>query len=343
MLKKILYTLLFLTLVAAIIGFIKYRQYLGPYVEINGHEYQYIYIPKGTDIDGLFDLLNKEGILSDTASFTWLAGKKNLARHIHPGKYKIRNGSSLNGLINQLRAGKQVEVELTFNNVRTKQELAGLISRQVQCDSTELLATLFNDSLTQSYGFDTLSITAMFIPNTYKVYWAMTAEGIFARMHKEYKRFWSRDRKKKARNADLTEIEVAILASIVQEETVKQDEKPRVAGLYINRLNRGIALQADPTLKYALRNFAKKRIINADKKVKSKYNTYKYTGLPPGPISIPSIGSLDAVLNYESHGYIYMCAKEDFSGYHNFASTLLEHNLNARRYQKQLNKKRIYK
>ncbi len=342
--KKILiYVAISLVMLAAIFAYTKYRQIMGSYVHLEDKEYAYVYIPSDAEFSDLYDALDKEGILSDTAAFLWLAERKNLKRHIHPGKYKIKNAISLNKLINQLRSGKQIEVNLTFNNIRTKQELAGVICKQIQCDSSALSEALFNDSITNLYGFDTFNIVSMFVPNTYKVYWGMNAKQLMDRMHKEYNKFWNNTRSMQAKAAGLNQQEVSILASIVQEETLKTDEKPKVAGLYMNRINRGIALQADPTLKYALRNFAKKRILNKDKKVNSRYNTYKYPGLPPGPICVPSINSIDAVLNFEKHNYIYMCAREDFSGYHNFASKLSEHNLNARKYQRKLNKRGIYK
>ena len=185
-------------------------------------------------------------------------------------------------------------------------------------------------------GFTKDNILCMFIPNTYQVYFNVVPEELVGRMHDEYLKFWSEDKKLKAKGIGLTPIEVSILASIVQAETVKQDEARRIAGLYINRLKKDIALQADPTLVYAVGDFTMKRVLNEHKEVESPYNTYKYSGLPPGPINMAQIASIEAVLDYEKSDYIYMCAREDFSGYHNFAKNLRDHNQNAMKYQRAL-------
>jgi UPF0755 protein len=177
---------------------------------------------------------------------------------------------------------------------------------------------------------------AMFIPNTYEVYYNVSPEGLLEKMHDEYEAFWNTERKEKAAKIGLTPVEVATLASIVQAETIKEDEAPIIAGLYLNRLKKGIALQADPTLKFAVGDFSLKRILNVHKEIESPYNTYKYPGLPPGPISMAEINSIDAVLNYTSSNYYYMCAKEDFSGRHNFTNSYEEHMRNAAKYQRAL-------
>jgi UPF0755 protein len=232
-------------------------------------------------------------------------------------------------------------VGVTFNNLRTREDLAGKISRYLQTDSLSIINLFYNEALIQRFGFTPQTFKAMFIPNTYEFYWTTNALGFAERMKSEYDRFWNKQRLEKAHFAGLNQVEVIILASIVQAETAKTDELSRVAGLYINRLKRGQLLQADPTVKYALGNFGLKRILNVHLEVESPYNTYKYAGLPPGPINFPEISTIDAVLNYEHHDYLYMCAKEDFSGYHNFAKTLNQHNLNALKYQKALNENGI--
>jgi UPF0755 protein len=210
-------------------------------------------------------------------------------------------------------------------------------------DSIDIANLLTEKSILQEYNFTKQTLPALFIPNTYQVYWNISAKDFLNRMFKEYKRFWTEERQNKAKAIGLTPIEVSILASIVEEETNNKSEKPMVAGLYINRLKKGMPLQADPTVKFAWQDFTLRRITNKHLTIDSPYNTYKIIGLPPGPIRIPSPEGIDAVLNYSKHNYLYMCAKEDFSGTHNFASTLSEHNRNARKYWDALNKRKIYK
>jgi len=232
---------------------------------------------------------------------------------------------------------------LIFNNIRTLEQFSGRISEQIEADSIEIIKFLSKKENISKYGFNNATIVSLFIPNTYEIYWNISVANFVERMAKEYKKFWNYYRKQKAKNMSLSQSEVSTLASIVEEETIKNDEKSRVAGVYVNRLKKRMRLQADPTIKFALKDFSIKRILKRHLKVESDYNTYTNSGLPPGPINIPSISSIDAVLNYEKHTYYYFCAKEDFSGYHNFAKTLRQHNSNARKYQKELGKKRIYK
>ena len=220
-----------------------------------------------------------------------------------------------------------------------KTDLAERLERQLMLSGDDLLRLLDDSAYCASLGFTPETILTLFIPNTYEVYWNLSAEKLMQRMKREYDAFWTPARLSKAKAVGLTPIEVAVLASIVEEETAAADEYPVVAGLYINRLRRGIPLQADPTVKFAVGDFTLRRILFEHLKVDSPYNTYKHTGLPPGPLRVPSTRSIDAVLNYMKHNYLYMCAKEDFSGRHNFARTLAEHNRNARRYQAELNRR----
>ena len=210
-------------------------------------------------------------------------------------------------------------------------------------DSIEILDLFSDENMILEFGFNTETFRAMFIPNTYEFYWTTSADEFAKRMKTEYDRFWDKSRKAKAEEIGLSPEEVIILASIVQSETIKKDELETVAGLYINRLKKDIRLQADPTIKYAVGDYSLKRVLTKHLEIDSPYNTYKNVGLPPGPIAFPEITTIDAVLNYEKHKYLYMCAKEDFSGYHNFAQTLSQHNRNAAKYRKALDKKRIYK
>ena len=248
-----------------------------------------------------------------------------------------------NQIVNMLRSGRQDPVDVTFNNVRFKEDLAEKVSKYIWADSVSILNLFSDEKLITGFGFTTETFRTMFIPNTYEFYWTTSAEEFAQRMKIEYDKFWTETRKAKAKKIELSPEEVIILASIVQSETVKPDEMKRIAGLYLNRLKRGILLQADPTIKYAVGDYSIKRVLNKHLEIDSPYNTYKYAGLPPGPIMFPEVSAIDAVLNYETHNYIYMCAKEDFSGYHNFAKTLSQHNRNAAKYRAALNKKRIWK
>jgi UPF0755 protein len=286
--------------------------------------------------------LEAGGIVVSMKSFRWVAEKKGYPSGVKPGRYKITDGMSNNDLVNMLRSGRQDPVMVVFNNVRTLGELAGKAARYLESDSTDFASFLTQPELPVRYGFDDHDFTTMFIPNTYEFYWTDRPEVFVNRMQQEYQKFWKGERDRKAGKIGMSRAEVVTLASIVDEETLFDDENRRVAGLYLNRLEKGIPLQADPTLKFALGDFERQRILNEDKKIDSPYNTYKFRGLPPGPISIPSVSAIESVLDYEKHRYLYMCARSDFSGYHAFARTLSEHNRNAREYQRELNKRRIY-
>jgi UPF0755 protein len=270
-----------------------------------------------------------------------VAKKKDFAQNIKTGRYLLKKGMNSNVIVNMLKGGLQAPLNVTFNNVRTKEELAGKISKYLIADSLSIL-NLFSDStLISKNGFTAETFKTMFIPNTYQFYWTTSADEFAERMKTEYNKFWNADRRLKAENLQLSLPEVTTLASIVQAETVKKDEQPRIAGLYLNRLRKGQLLQADPTVKYAVGDFTLKRILNIHLQIESPYNTYKYAGLPPGPINFPETTSIDAVLNYEKHNYVYMCAKEDFSGYHNFSVTFDEHSRNAAKYRRELDKRNI--
>jgi len=232
---------------------------------------------------------------------------------------------------------------VVFNHVRTLDQLAGKVSRYLEVDSATFARYLMAGDLPDKYGFDAENFHSMFVPNTYEFFWTASPEDFTERMQEEYEKFWKGERDRKAKKLGMSRSEVITLASIVDEETLFDDENARVAGVYVNRLEQGMPLQADPTLKFALGDFNRQRIINADKQIDSPYNTYKYKGLPPGPISIPSQAAIDGVLNYEKHNYLFFCARSDFSGYHAFAKTLAQHTRNARNYQRELNKRRIYR
>ncbi len=301
------------------------------------------YIHTGSGFDQVIEDLDSQGIIMDKKSFRWVAHKKEYDENVKPGRYKIRNGSSNNELVNMLRAGNQDPVMVVFNNIRTIEQLAGRVSGYLESDSATFAAYLIDPDLPSRYGFNTETFSTMFVPNTYEFFWTTTPEEFTERMNEEYEDFWKGKRDKQAESLNMSRIEVVTLASIVDEETLYDEENSKVAGVYMNRLEQGIPLQADPTLKFAIDDVTRKRILNKDKKIDSPYNTYTNKGLPPGPISFPSVSAIDGVLNYEHHNYIFFCAKSDFSGYHVFARTLAQHNRNAREYQQALNRNRIYR
>ncbi|WP_018479779.1 endolytic transglycosylase MltG [Pontibacter roseus] len=303
----------------------------------------YVYIPTGASYEQALDSVEATGVIIDRLSLRFMAKLMDYDQLVKPGRYKLENGWNNRQLIGVLRLGEQDPLKLTFTNIRLRSQLAEKLAASLE-PSTEELDSLLNDqAYLQTLGFDTTNIVSMFIPNTYEVYWTITAEELMQRMKTEYDRFWTEERKAKAAKLGLSQKEVSTLASIVQAETIKNDEKPRVAGVYLNRLQKGILLQADPTVVFAVRDFSIRRVLNVHLQHDSPYNTYRYAGLPPGPINVPDISSIDAVLNPEQHNYIYFCAKEDFSGYHSFAVTHAEHMANARRYQKALTERNILK
>ena len=322
-------------------GYWLYKTVMSPNVQTIDNKEVVIYIPTGSDYGQVRAILDEADILSNPKSFEWVANKKEYPNNVKPGRYVIKNGMSNNQLVNMLRGGLQSPVNVTFNNIRDVDMLAGRIASQIEADSASISALLHNQQYINQLGFNNYTLPALFLPNTYQFYWNTDAEGFVVRMFQEYNKFWNEERKQQAKAKGLTPIEVSTLASIVNKETNMTDEMPRVAGVYINRLNNNWLLQADPTLIFAWNDYSIKRVLNVHKEIESPYNTYKYIGLPPGPICIPSIAAVKAVLNAEDHHYFYFCAKEDFSGYHNFAKTLSEHNRNATRYQQALNQRGI--
>jgi UPF0755 protein len=242
------------------------------------------------------------------------------------------------GIVGTLRAGAQKPVKLTFNNIRTLDQLAGRLATQIEADSVTILAHLTNPATAAKYDLKPEQLIGIFIPNTYEVWWTLSPEALTDRMFKEYNAFWNDSRKAKLARTGLSEIEVITLASIIYEETKVASEMPKIAGVYLNRMRRGIPLQACPTAKYAIGDFSIKRVLHKHTQVKSPYNTYLNRGLTPGPICLPSITAIDAVLDFENHSYLYFCAKEDFSGRHYFSKSLSEHNRYAKRYAAALSK-----
>lgn len=301
----------------------------------------YIYIDRDDNLDSVYQKIIITGKPKQMFGFEYQAEKNNYANRIRTGRYAIKPGDNMRYLYRRLSMGYQTPVNLTIGSVRTLDRIARNAGRQLMIDSTEVAQLLADTSYIRSIGYTKETLPALFIPNTYEVYWDMSSKEFFERMQREHKAFWNEKRLKQAEAIGLSPIEVATLASIVEEETANAAEKPMVAGLYINRLKRGMLLQADPTVKFSMQDFGLKRVLFKHLETDSPYNTYKYAGLPPGPIRVASIQGLESVLNYTKHNYLYMCAKEDFSGTHNFATTSAQHAANARRYQQALNRLRI--
>jgi len=301
-----------------------------------------ILIPTGADFKQVQNMLYDEDIVQDLVTFSLVAKWMDYDQLVKPGLYQLESSMTNIEAVRLLRSGAQIPTRVTFNNIRTLEELAGKITKGIEIDSLSFLARIKQPEIWQKYEFEKEDFISMFIPNTYEVYWTTTTDELLDRMHREYKNFWTASRIAKAKDLGMQPNEVITLASIVNAESQKRDESPTIAGLYLNRLQRGIPLQADPTLVFAHGDFEIRRVLNVHKEIDSPYNTYKYAGLPPGPINLPPVYAIDAVLNPAKHNYIYMCAKEDFSGYHNFTNNLGEHLRNAQRYQAALNRSRIY-
>jgi UPF0755 protein len=333
---------LVLLLTALVTAGSMYNRILRSNVDLAGEKEIDFYIPTGSSFEDVLQSLAEQNILRDTSSFRWLAVQKNYPNHVHPGRYRIRDGLNNNDLVGKLRSGRQEPVQLIFNPVRTPGKLAGTVAGQIEADSAGIRAILRDSTFLAEHQLTPETVYGVFIPNTYEIYWNTSPLKFMERMIREYRIFWNEKRLARARNIGLSPMEVMTLASIVDEETLKKDEEARIAGLYMNRLKQGMRLQADPTVKFAAGDMTITRVLKKHVGIESPYNTYRRVGLPPGPIVIPSVSAIDAVLNFERHKYLYMCAREDFSGYHNFARTLAQHNKNARSYQQALNRRKIF-
>jgi UPF0755 protein len=337
--KVIISTLVFFVLTVTVLLYLTYKVIFAD--NISSQAPDYLYIKTGSTYSQIIDLLNKENVIKNLKTFQLVSKWKKYPQKIKAGRYVIKHQMNNNELVNMLRSGNQEAVNFTFNNVRTKELFVQKVSQQLEMHSDSLLSFLNNTKTLEKYKLNKDNVLTIFIPNTYKIWWNISCDEFIKKMYREYERFWTEERKQKSVDINLTPMEISILASIVEEENHRTDEQARIAGVYINRLKKGIHLQADPTIKFALQDFGRKRLLYADLEIDSPYNTYKYMGLPPGLIRIPSPTCIDKVLNYEQHNYIFMCAKEDFSGYHNFAVTLSEHAANAAKYHNALNMNKI--
>lgn len=310
-------------------------QFYGSAVE---HERE-LFVSSGADYAGVTDSLMP--MIRHRRAFRCYAERIRLAETFKPGHYVLQPGMSVIEVARMLKLGLQTPVRVTIHNVRTPGQLAARLARQLDADSAAFMRELTSAQTARRLGFDSVTLFSMFLSNTYEFYWTVTPEQFVERMHREYERFWTDEREAARARTGLSRLEVMTLASIVAEETRKSDEMPRIAGVYVNRLRRGIPLQADPTVKYAMQDFGLRRILYRHLKYESPYNTYINKGLPPSPICMPGLDAIEAVLHYEQHDYIFFCARATFDGYHDFARTLSEHNANARAYSAALNKRKI--
>ncbi|XCF05531.1 endolytic transglycosylase MltG [Tamlana crocina] len=344
--KKILLAIAVLGLVvAAYFAYFVYNAMLRPNTAFNNEE-AYIYVPTNVSYDEVRSQL--EPLLDDMDSFDALAERKKYTSNIKAGRFMIKKGMSNNDIINSIRS-KNLPIKLSFNNQETLEKLAGRIATQIEADSLSLLEAMTNEPFLAENNFSEATALGMYLPNSYEFFWNTSAEDFRSRMLKEYKRFWNESRLAKAKEIGLSPAEVITLASIVHEESKQASEQPRIAGVYMNRLRIGMPLQADPTLKFAAYQLPKykntiiKRVLNVHKEIDSPYNTYKRRGLPPGPIAMPDISAINAVLNYEKHKYLYFAADASRLGFHKFAKNLSQHNANARAYQRYLSQQGINK
>jgi UPF0755 protein len=342
--KKILVAILLLGLVGlAIFSYYVYNSVFSPNTAFNNEE-AHVYISTDASFE---DVLNEIApLLKDTSSFAKVAHKKEYSSNVKAGHYIITKGMSNNDIINTIRS-RNIPISIKFNNQERLENLAGHLANQIEPDSITILNAMRDPEFLKISGFSDATALGMYIPNTYEVYWNTSAEAFRDKLLNEYNRFWTSARNQKAKEIGLTRDQVISLAAIVQKETAKVDERPRVAGVYMNRLQIGMPLQADPTVIYAKKlsenNFEQviKRVLYKDLEINSPYNTYKNTGVPPGPIAMPDITAMDGVLNYEKHDYFYFVADVTNFGYHKFAKTLTQHNRNKTEYVRWVNENGI--
>lgn len=339
--KRILIAIAILAIIAC--GLVGWAYYLVIHPQFTLDKSVYIYIYPNDSAASIMQKIQEAAEPASMLGFKLLAHHNNLDRQKRTGRYAINDGDNMHTLYRRIVSNQQTPVKVTVPAVRTVSQLVAAVSKQIMIDSLDLAAFAQSSGFYARVGYTKETLPTMFLPNTYEFYWDVSPERFMIRMMNERRNFWNESRRAKAEAIGLTIEQVMTLASIVDEETNNNTEKPIVAGLYINRLKRGMLLQADPTVKFAIGDFTRQRILAADLEIESPYNTYKHKGLPPGPIRIASLQGIESVLNHAKHNYLYMCAKEDFSGTHNFATTLAQHNANARRYQQALNKLKIKK
>lgn len=332
---------LFILLATAIAGaWFCWNMFLKSNVHTDHGESEMLNVKTGTTMPQLLELLQKRKIISNRTSFEAMAKLKDF-KTVKPGRYRIRDGMNNRELINILKNGLQEKVSFTFNSIRTREQLAGRVGAKLEADSAEIIHLLSDPDFLARYGMNENTILTLFIPDTYSLHWNTSPHDFIDSMATVYKKFWTPERKQLARSIGLSQSEVITLASIVEsEQTLHPDERPTIAGLYMNRLTKRMPLQSDPTVIYALGDFSIQRVLRGDLDINSPYNTYRFSGLPPGPIRLPQTESVDAVLNYKRNNYIYMCA-EFATGRHQFTSDYKQHLLNAKAYQDALDKANV--
>ncbi|MES2593333.1 MAG: endolytic transglycosylase MltG [Bacteroidota bacterium] len=342
--KKVLISFLLILLIAGGLGgYYVYRTIYQPNINSADKKSQIIFIPTGSDFDDVLYILNEHSILKNQSTFEFLAEKKKYKNAVKPGKYRILANMNNNSLINLLKAGIQEPVELNFNGIRTTDQLISRICWRIEADSSEMRDAVSDNGYLSKYGFNTDNVQTMFIPNKYEFYWNTSVDEFFDKMAREYKAFWTDARKKKAKAIGFSQTDAMILASIVQgEQCCDNSEKKVIAGLYINRIKQDMPLQSDPTVIYAIGDFSIQRVSYEQTRYDSPYNTYVNKGLPPGPIGFAQPSSIDAVLNYDKNTYIFMCAQENLSGKHYFATTYEQHCVYANKYREALNNRNIH-
>jgi len=335
-LKNIIALLLVVIVIAAsAYGYSIYKKIFAGNTSFSEREV-FVHIPTNATYSDVEQILAPH--LSNKDNFRMTAEKKGYIANVRSGRFSLRSGMNSNDIVNALR--QNIPVKLTFNNQETIEQFAGRIAQQIEPDSLSVLQAITDNDFLTTSGFTQETAIAMFIPNTYEFFWNTSALQFRERMAKEYRSFWNEERKAKAAELNMTPQEVSSLASIVHKETVKVDERPKVAGVYLNRIKRGMLLQADPTVIFAIKKHTNdfdqviKRVLFKHLEVDSPYNTYKFAGIPPGPIAMPDISAIEAVLNPEKHDYLYFCASVERFGYHEFAKTLAQHNVNAAKYQR---------
>ena len=325
-----------------IIAFIFYNKIYGPNIQVNSGADTYLYVPDSSDYKELLINLEKNHLVKRIQDFEWAASVLHFGKVIKAGKYRLHDGMSNKQLIRKIQLGDQEQVMLVLHNLRLKENLAGYVSHKLEADSLSILALLNDPNFVSSYGYTPENSYTMILPNTYSFKWNTTAKDFIKRMYNESEHFWTPARLDMANEAGISKIQAVILASIVNQESNRIDEMPIIAGVYLNRLHKGIKLDADPTVIFANNDFTIRRVTRKYLIKDSPYNTYMYAGLPPGPITMPSMQAIKAVLHYQKSDYLFFCAKDDFSGHHAFAVTHAEHIINAHKFQKALDERNIH-
>lgn len=339
--KRLVLAVILLLLIGA--GFMAWKYVFCGNVNMTGKNYVYLKIPKNSTYEDLKNILTSDGIIQNVESFDWYARKMELDKNIHPGRYRITHGMNNRQLVKMLKSGKEEKISFTINyTTRSKEQLIEKLVSKFEMDESDLEDYLDNgEMLEKEYGLTPQTVMTLIRPGTYDLSWATDKEDFFSLMKEEYKKLWTEERKRKANEMKMSQSEVMILASIVQGESHIESEQKKIAGVYINRLAKNMLLQADPTVIFALNDFSIRRVSYDDLDIDSPYNTYKYKGLPPGPVSFPSDQAVNSVLNYHRSNYIFFCAKPDLNGYSDFSCTLDEHEKYAKTYRESLNKKGI--